>query len=42
VYPTGLEQMPDGNEHISVKVAERIAAIGTADWDIGSGADDPF
>ena len=34
--------MPDGSEHISVRVAERIAAIGEADWDACAGADDPF
>jgi len=34
--------MPDGNEYISVRVAEKIAAIGEADWDACAGADDPF
>ncbi|MCK5274571.1 MAG: N-acetyltransferase [Alphaproteobacteria bacterium] len=34
--------MPDGSEHISVRVAERIAAIGEADWDACAGGNDPF
>jgi len=34
--------MPDGSEHISVRVAERIAAIGEADWDACAGDSDPF
>jgi len=34
--------MPDGSEHISIRVAERIAAIGARDWDACAGADDPF
>jgi predicted N-acyltransferase len=42
MYETELEQMPDGSEHISVSVAERIAGIGEAEWDACAGADDPF
>jgi predicted N-acyltransferase len=34
--------MPDGSEHISVRVAERIAAIGEAEWDACAGNADPF
>ena len=34
--------MPDGSEHISVRVAERIAAIGGAEWDACAGGEDPF
>lgn len=34
--------MPDGSEHISVRVAERIAAIGEAEWDACAGGADPF
>lgn len=34
--------MPDGSEHISVRIAERIAAIGEADWDACAGDGDPF
>ncbi len=34
--------MPDGSEHISVRVAESIAGIGEAGWDACAGADDPF
>ncbi len=34
--------MPDGSEHISVRVAERIAAIGGVEWDACAGGDDPF
>jgi predicted N-acyltransferase len=34
--------MPDGSEHISVRVAESIAEIGEAGWDACAGADDPF
>jgi predicted N-acyltransferase len=34
--------MPDGSEHISVRVAERIAAIGEDDWNACAGGDDPF
>jgi predicted N-acyltransferase len=34
--------MPDGSEYISVRVAERIAAIGEAEWDACAGGADPF
>jgi predicted N-acyltransferase len=34
--------MPDGNEHISVRVAESISAIGEDSWDACAGRGDPF
>ncbi len=34
--------MPDGSEQISVRVAERIAAIDEVEWDACAGGDDPF
>ncbi len=34
--------MPDGSEHISVKVVERIADISETDWNACAGNDDPF
>ncbi len=34
--------MPDGSEHITVRVAERIAEIPADAWDACAGRDDPF
>lgn len=34
--------MPDGREHISIRVAEGIAEIGGAAWDACAGDSDPF
>ncbi len=34
--------MPDGSEHITVRVAERIAEIPADAWDACAGGDDPF
>jgi predicted N-acyltransferase len=34
--------MPDGSEHIAVRVAERIAEIPAGAWDACAGRDDPF
>jgi len=34
--------MPDGSEHIAIRVAERIAEIPAKAWDACAGQDDPF
>lgn len=34
--------MPDGTEHLTVTVAERIADIGESAWNACAGGDDPF
>ncbi len=34
--------MPDGSEHVAVRVAERIAEIPAEAWDACAGRDDPF